>query len=312
MNLKLFSVVLAVTLVMISSSVSLSYASLYDSPRAQLASGISPEDIQCNKNLVLVLRTNGNVVCVTEKMSEKLGWKIINTFPILDTKTVEPIVTTLDLSSPIEFVDDGREFPSFLQKRPAPAPIYDRIMEDMNNGVSVDSKGFATFTTQSHEKYSVNNGVGLYAEDWMPTYIPDGFKLLYAGTECYEVSGTCALGITFVPSTFVLYQNVTDYDLQFSKGFSIGVSISETPQDEIEDVIEKIKEIKDSQPRNYGIGYVDYTRDGKTVLAYEGGNALNFYRSILSFNPDEFTNVAVLSTYLSLEEITPIFESIMK
>ena len=314
-----FNVLIFVLAVTVIGSTGFAFALSVDSPRVQIESGISSEDIQCNENRVLVLRTNGSPACVKETTADNLGWEIIKTeFKTVTVPTVQsevkqttPIITTLDMSSPVEFVDDGREFPGYLQKAPAPMPMYDIIMDSMNDGVSVNSLGIATLSIQSHEKYSINPGVGLYAEDWMPTYIPEGYKLLYTSTGCYE-SGNCSLGIEFVPTTFVLHQNVTNYDLQFDKGFGIGVSISKTPIDEIEDIIENGREIKDSQTGNYGLGYVDYTRDGKTVLAYEGGNDLNFYRSVLSFAPDEFTSVHILSTYHTLEEIIPIFESIMK
>ncbi len=49
------------------------------SPKYQLESGILLEDIQCKDNRILVLRTNGNPACVTEKTAEKTGWKIIKT-----------------------------------------------------------------------------------------------------------------------------------------------------------------------------------------------------------------------------------------
>jgi len=90
------------------------------------------------------------------------------------------------------------------------------------------------------------------------------------------------------------------------------VSISETQQDEIEDIIEEFVEIRESQPGNYGLGFVDMTRDGKTVLAYEGGNDYTRYQTILSFHPNEYTSVGVSSYYLSLDELLPVFESIME
>jgi len=302
---------LAITLTVLSiSSTSVSYAASLDSPLYQLQNGVDPKDIQCNENLVLVLRTDGSPVCVKESSADKLGWEIINTFPVIDTKTVEPTITTLDLSSPVEFVDDGREFGEVLQRMPAARPIYDKIMESMNNGISVNSKGVATITSQAHEKYSINEGVGLYAEDWMPTYIPDGYKLLYSETECYEITGSCSVIMRFVPTTFVLNQNITNYDLQFGKGFYVGAGIYKTPLDEIEDSIEDLKESRESQPGNYG-GFRDMTRDGKTVMAYEGGNDLNYYTTGLVVHTDEFTRINVRSNYLSLDELIPVFESIM-
>jgi len=47
------------------------------SPKHQLESGITPENIQCREDRVLVLRTNGNSACVFEKTAEKMNWKII-------------------------------------------------------------------------------------------------------------------------------------------------------------------------------------------------------------------------------------------
>jgi len=44
------------------------------SPKKQLELGIVPEDIICKEDHVLVLRTNGNPACVSEKTSEKLNW----------------------------------------------------------------------------------------------------------------------------------------------------------------------------------------------------------------------------------------------
>jgi len=119
-------------------------------------------------------------------------------------RTSTPNDLIINLSSPVEFVDDGREFDYVLQRMPAPRLVYDTIMEDMNDGVSVDSNGVATITSQPHEKYSINPGVGIYGEDWMPNYIPDGYKLLSTGSECYEIIVDCGLGIWFVPTTFEL------------------------------------------------------------------------------------------------------------
>ncbi len=57
--------------------ISESFEASIGSPKHQLESGITPEDIICQEDRVLVLRTNGNVACVTETTSEKLGWKIM-------------------------------------------------------------------------------------------------------------------------------------------------------------------------------------------------------------------------------------------
>lgn len=282
----------------------------YLSPKKQLESGVLPEDIICKENRILVIRGNGNPACVTQSTAERMGWEIIKTVFITNAEPTTPKVTVLDVSSQIEFVDDNREYPRALQKSPAPSPLYDRVMASMTDGVSVDNAGTATITSLPHENYSFNPGVGFYTEDWFPSYVPDGQKLLYTETKCHP-SGNCGVGIHFVPTSFVLHENATFHDLIVSKGFSIGISYSVLPLDEVEDSIEYLSEIRESQPRNYG-GFVEMTRDGKTVLAYEGGNALNRYYAGLTFHPDEHTSVHVGSNYHTLDELIPIFDSVME
>ena len=102
---------------------------------------------------------------------------------------------------------------------------------------------------------------------------------------------------------------MTSWDLQMSKRFMIGVQHSVVPLEDIEDGIESFWESRESQPRNYG-GFTEMSRDGLTVSAYEGGNALNHYHASVAFHPDEHTSVGVHSGYHTLEELIPIFESI--
>ncbi len=71
---KLLGISLA--LVMLVGSVPLGFS---EPLRVQLEQGIPTDQIQCdNPNHVLVLRTNGNVACVTERSAERTGWEIIN------------------------------------------------------------------------------------------------------------------------------------------------------------------------------------------------------------------------------------------
>jgi hypothetical protein len=56
-----------------------SVAEQIPSPRQQLEDGVTPEEIQCKENRVLVLRSNGFPACVTERTAERTGWEIIKT-----------------------------------------------------------------------------------------------------------------------------------------------------------------------------------------------------------------------------------------
>jgi len=214
----------------------------------------------------------------------------------------------LDLSSPTEFVDDGREYPRAMGHRGPPQLMYDIIIDSYKD-FDVNEKGVTTFTTIPHEKYSINPGVGFYAEDWFPEYIPDGQKLLFTETSCYE-SGSCGLGITFVPTTFVLTPFTTNHNLNLAKGFSIGVNHSTLSVDELEDSAEHLRESFIESEGGYG-EIREMTRDGNAVLAFAGGNSVNPYQASVSFHPDKFTSVSVHSNYHTLDELIPIFESIM-
>lgn len=307
---------ISLALVMVIGSTPLGFS---EPLRVQLEQGVEFPELQCdNPSHVLVLRTNGNVACVSEKSAEKLGWKKVKqTISEVDSDSADdpelyPTKTetlTINVSSDVLFEDDGREYPLAVQRAPMPTPIYDRIMESMNDGINVSAAGLATITNPSHEKYSVNPGVGLYAEDWMPSHIPDGQRLLYTTSNCYEISKQCSIGIRFVPNTFVLYENATNKVLDDAKGINIGVTHHANGVDEIEDGIELLKEIFGPESGGYG-EFREMTRDGKTVLAHEGGNHVNRYAAILGINLDEFTYVSVRSYYHTLDELIPIFDSI--
>lgn len=315
----LFGISLA--LVMFLGSTPLGFS---DSLRDQLDQGTIIEELQCqNSSHVLVLRTNGNLACVSEPSAEKLNWtlvsKIQNIVSLNENLGLSESVSEsgnvdvyqIPVASSVEFVDDGREIQrSVLQRAPAPIPMYDVITSSNTEAFSVGTTGFATVQSSSHEKYSKNIGIGLYAEDWIPDFIPDGYRLLYTNTSCYEQTD-CSLGLFFVPTSFELHQDITSYDLEVSKGFGVGIRIADTPLDETEDIIEELRETRESQSGNYG-GFTDMTRDGKTVMAYEGGNDYNHYQAVVSFHPDEYSSVYVNSNYHTLEELIPIFNSVMR
>ena len=223
------------------------------------------------------------------------------------TRSIGPDDVVLDLSSTTEFVHDGRQYPDGISHRGPPVMMYDTILEGYAD-FYVDEDGVAIFTPTPHEKYSLNPGVGFYAEDWIPQHIPEGYRLLYAGTECHP-SGSCGLGIAFVPSTFVLTPLTTNQHLQISNGFFIGVSYSVAQLDEIEDRIEHFSEFMESKTGRYG-GFEDMTRDGKTVWAYQGGSKHQYRSASISYDIDDHTGLYVGSEYHTLDELIPIFNSV--
>ena len=239
-----------------------------------------------------------------------------------DTSEVEPEesvdigldesqITLLSVSSPVEFVDDGQEVKRAKNQRmPAPHNVYERITDAIKTGLTANEKdGVARIPTPApHEKYSTHAD-GFYPADWMPTYIPDGQKLLYSETFCSERTDRCQLYLVFVPTTFVLNADVTNYDMDIAKGFEIFADYRPYGQDETEDKIEEISEIFESQDGNYA-EFRDMTRNGKILMAMEGGTDSNHYRASVSMNIDEYTAFGVNSNYHTLDEMILVFDTL--
>ena len=224
------------------------------------------------------------------------------------TRSIGPDDVVLDLSSTTEFVHDGRQYPHSLSNRGHPFIMYETILESYAD-FYVDADGVAFFTPTPHEKYSLNPDVGFYVEDWIPQHIPEGYKLLYADTAC-SPSGICSLAIAFVPSTFVLTPLTTNIDLHVSNGFFIRVTYSVAQLDEIEDRIEHFSDYMESETGRYG-GFEDMTRDGKTVWAYQGGGKYEHHTASIFYDIDDHTTLSVRSEYHTLDELTPIFNSVV-
>jgi len=97
---------MSLAIIMVLGSVPLGFS---EPLRVQLEQGIETENIQCNNpDHVLVLRTNGNAACVTERTALKTGWEIITTtskvsydFPITAKSAVTP--ATSESSAPSSY-----------------------------------------------------------------------------------------------------------------------------------------------------------------------------------------------------------------
>ncbi len=148
----------------------------------------------------------------------------------------------------------------------------------------------------------------------MPTHILDGYRLLYANSEYEEYkSGRNVHYVKyyFVPTDYVLQPGATYHTLfSNSDGYSALAKISSTSYDEIEDMKETFRENRESQSGNYG-SFREMTRDGKTVHAYDGGNDLNYHKTTVAFAPDEYSLMRVNLAYHTLDELIPVFESMM-
>jgi len=314
-----------------------SYAD-YTSPKKQIESGIAINDIQCRDDRVLVQRSNGGIACVSERTAERTGWEIIKTEFIhteklvtipeptitpelvtipettISPKQVTPTIVILDQSSDVEFVDDGREiWKAYAGGMAPPTNVYSKILSKLSQHSEFqnDGEGNITLIAVPHEKYSVDEEDGFYLEDWIPEYIPEGYKLFYSTTGYSSLVDTYYLTHQYVPTTFVLTEDTTTSDLKMSKGFKITVKKYPDVQSPIDGAIETYWKNVSQFYDNFG-GFQDIKRDGKTVYAYSGGNSHLYYHATLSWQPDDHIKINVQSNYHSIEELLPIFNSIMK
>ncbi len=268
--------------------------------------GFSNELKQCNNpDHLLVQRTNGKLACVSEKTVERTGWEIIN-------KSLSPTIIMLDQSSDVEFVDDGREL--WVAKAggiSSPRDIYQYVIgkQMKHSEFKNDGEGNITLTSVPHEKYSLKPNKTLYLEDWLPDYVPDGYKLLYSQTDWSEKARETTLVHQYVPVSFELTEDTNLWHLQTSKGFNVGVVMSLDKKPSIES--SKIKYLEmDGKFRKNTFKFQDVERDGKEVFAYSGGNSHLSYHATVMFHPDKYTSVVVGSYYHTIDELLPIFNSV--
>ena len=211
----------------------------------------------------------------------------------------------LQIASPVPFVDDGREKnwnwePIDNGNRPHAKKVsdYDLFVGNDNKNTTM------VFTSPKHEKYTINHGVGLYHEDWMPTYIPDGYRLLYINSEHIvypNLEVTYYIRYFFVPNNLIVDPNtgvLSRFEGQIgmreslyerSKGFNAGVSIHNFPK----------------EPNSL---YNTTTIDDIKVWAYNQLNEKNEFSASIKYRSNEgHMHMSVSSQYLTLEEFNSSF-----
>jgi len=78
--MRFFGLILASIMILSIIGLQESFSQTILSPRQQIEDGITPENIQCRDNLVLVLRSNGSPICIKESTVDRLtelSWEII-------------------------------------------------------------------------------------------------------------------------------------------------------------------------------------------------------------------------------------------
>jgi len=222
------------------------------------------------------------------------------------------------VSSLEPFVDDGRQylFPKPGHK-PAPTVYYDMIKYGWVNTVGFETNdyGVVTYVDESHEKYSIKLHDGHYLEDWIPSYIPNGQKLLYATTS-YDptdywgnLNDQYFAAYNFVPTSFVIDENTTSYNLKYNMGFRVNVSY-DSQGDEIEDIIEGWSDGHDERVDSYG-GVRTITQNGEMFVLHDGGYYFEHEPNSVTWFIDNHTYIRASSYYYTLDELIPIIESMI-
>lgn len=224
------------------------------------------------------------------------------------------------VSSLEPFVDNGAIYLHRVLER-VPAPVsYSQMLQmnwlDTSPEFETNDYGIVTYRDDLHEKYSINLHKGFYPEDWLPDFIPDGQKLLY-GSSGYipeEVDGLINekyyAHYNFVPLHVVLDENITSWHLTNNQGFRISISYDPL-RDEAIDILEDLEERHDAKSKSYG-GYQTIPSDKGMVVLFEGGYQGRHYQNSITWFFDDYYTIRVMSYYYTLDELIPIFDSVMK
>ena len=201
-----------------------------------ITKAIETDQLQCdNSEHVLVLRTNGNYACVTQKTSEKMGWEKV-TF----TKTIDDVlakVTQLSfadvfIKSEVENADielglysksmDGKNI-----REPYLGPLSDYfVIIDSNSLTPIMTQDAAMRTFDVVDK----DNPQLHAEEasleiqkylkYFPDYVPDGLELKLITS----ISGN-SMQLIYAPISWVIDPTVdNEYDVFDNGGIIVSIN----------------------------------------------------------------------------------------
>jgi len=168
---KLLGISLA--LVMLIGSVPLGFS---EPLRVQLEQGIETNQIQCdNPEHVLVLRTNGNAACVTERTAERTGWEII-------MPTIIDAVISKENTDTLIAVSDDR-FTASAESNEL-AGMSGICADGFPRDVSVDMPRMV----KNGESFEVTVSYTFvkYTQEYIDVYVIDGIPVPFKDAEDYD------------------------------------------------------------------------------------------------------------------------------
>ena len=196
--------IILVLFLVIGLSVIPAYADV-PSPLQQFNQGVPLVQIQCNDSKILLLSPTGKPACVNEYSVEKLqdrGFRLI--------VTVEPVETNEDEQRPP------------LHRGPSDRPILNRDYGGSAHEITQTIDDLQAAKQSLRESSTTrSSGNDFNAADWVPDYIPKGYKLGYAvnSSHVYD-SGETVYGLTmqFVPDSFVYINSTIRPDVKEAGG----------------------------------------------------------------------------------------------
>ncbi len=272
-----------ITLVLIASSTSFSFGSFVGSPNYQLESGVAPEDILCKEERVLVIRTNGDPACVTEKTADKKGWNII----AIEFAPKESISTQREnylnslnfgLVSDESFEGELYGFDQNLHLRqPAPAPMslfFAPNHYSMDENILVNKQNLDDMIPISLASQSVSVSTIDYRE-WLPTWIAPGYYLKWVDITQPEDQfregreGQGRITLTFVPKNLEISEDITDKEFTDLNMYVINVIVADTPTLSMKTVSEINETTKDGTATDIIYedrwdGYIEYVHASRS------------------------------------------------
>ena len=177
-----------------------------DTPHKQLQNGTPLQDIQCRDSKILMETARGTPVCVNwssvERLEKKSGFAIANPLQI------------------------QREESTVLRRGPIDIPILQKNFSNPHEIMTQTLKELQTAKQTSQLSARHTTSDEFVVTDWVPDYVPTGYKLGYSVHGWHTSANSTKHGLImhFVPVSFVYTNSTTENDVRNTGGIIYYVS----------------------------------------------------------------------------------------
>jgi hypothetical protein len=120
-----------------------------ESPKKQMSKGVAAEDVICKTGLNLLIRNNGDALCLTSLTSERFQERGLGFIPIKISDKAEPAPTIPVKDTTVQFKDAQKEIQNIPASKGSVANFYitDDDLNIAHTGVEIiDTEGLLEFT----------------------------------------------------------------------------------------------------------------------------------------------------------------------